>query len=66
MQISNNIYLFVASFSVKYSLYIVELGAIKSSAGTGVLLSRCHIIAEAKPPVRNKNKVQEADHFNPL
>jgi hypothetical protein len=52
----NNIYLFMAVFIVKYTIYIVELEAIKASAGRGVLLSRHHIIAEATPPVRNKNK----------
>jgi hypothetical protein len=54
MLILNNIYLFMADFSIKYTIYIVELGAIKASAGRGVLLSRRHIIAEATPLVRNK------------
>jgi hypothetical protein len=52
----NNIYLFMADFSIKYTIYIVELGAIKASAGREVLLGRRHIIAEATPLVRNKNK----------
>jgi hypothetical protein len=52
----NNIYLFMAEFSVKYAIYIVELEAIKVSAGKEVLLNRRHIIADATPPVRNKNK----------
>jgi hypothetical protein len=37
-QTSHNIYLFMASFSVKYAIHIVELEAIKASAGRGVLL----------------------------
>ncbi len=40
MQTSHNIYLFMASFSVKYAMYIVELEAIKVSAGREALLSR--------------------------
>ncbi len=66
MQTSNNIYLFVASFSIKCAIYIVELEAIKVSGGRGVLLSQRHIIAEATPPVRNKNKEQDGDHSSPL
>jgi hypothetical protein len=38
MQTSNNIYLFVADFSIKGAIYIEELEAIKASAGGGVLL----------------------------
>jgi hypothetical protein len=53
-------------FSVKYAIYIVELEAIKASAGRGVLLSRRHNIAEATPPVKKKKEEQEADHSNPL
>jgi hypothetical protein len=54
----NNIYRyhFMADFSIKYTIYIVELGAIKASVGREVLLSRPHIIAEATPLVRYKNK----------
>ncbi len=66
MQSSHNIYLFIADFSVKYVIYIVEQEAIKASAGRGVLLSQRHNIAEATPPVRNKKEEQEADHSNPL
>jgi hypothetical protein len=51
MQTSHNIYLFMASFSVKCAIYIVEQEAIKASAGRGVLLSRRHNIAEATPTV---------------
>jgi hypothetical protein len=40
MQTSHNIYLFMARFSVKYTIYRVELETIKKSAGKGVLLSR--------------------------
>jgi hypothetical protein len=46
----------MADFSVKYAIYIVEQKAIKASVGRGVLLNRRHIIVEATPPVRNKNK----------
>ncbi len=46
----------MADFSIKYTIYIVELGAIKASVGREVLLSRPHIIAEATPLVRYKNK----------
>jgi hypothetical protein len=35
MQASNNIYLFMAIFSIKYAIYIVELEAIKSERGKG-------------------------------
>jgi len=58
MQTSNNIY--------KCAIYIVELEAIKASAGRGVFLSLGHIIAEATPPVRNKNKEQDDDQSSPL
>jgi hypothetical protein len=47
MQTSNNIYLFVADFSVKYATYKVELEAIKASLGGGVLISGLQNIAEA-------------------
>ncbi len=40
MQTSHNIYLFITSFRVRYAIYIVELKAIKASAGRGVLLSQ--------------------------
>jgi ABC-type phosphate transport system substrate-binding protein len=66
MQTSNNIYLFMVSFNIKYPIYIVELEAIKGSAGRRVLLSRCQVIAEAASPMRDKNKEQEADHSSPL
>ncbi len=45
MQSSHNIYLFIADFSVKYDIFIVEQEAIKACAGRGVLLSRRHNIA---------------------
>jgi hypothetical protein len=35
MQTSNKIYLFMASFNIKYAIYIVELEAIKASGGKG-------------------------------
>ncbi len=66
VQASNNIYLFIADFSVKFAIYIVELEAKKASAERGVLLSRHHNIAEATPPVKNKKEEQEADHSNSL
>jgi hypothetical protein len=66
MQTSNNIYLFMASFNIKYTMYILELETIKVRAGREVLLSRRHIIAEATSPVRDKNKEEEADHSSPL
>ncbi len=56
----------MADFSVKYAIYIVELEAIKVSAGRAVLLSRHHYIAEATPPVKNKKQEQEANHSSPL
>jgi hypothetical protein len=61
MQTSHNIYLFMASFSVKYAIYIhvVVLEAIKASAGRGVLLSWRQNIAVATPPVKNKRKTQK-------
>jgi hypothetical protein len=62
----NNIYLFMADFSVKYAIFIVKLEAVKASAGRGVLLSRRHIIVEATPPVRNKNKNKKRDDSSPL
>jgi hypothetical protein len=52
----NNIYLFMADFSIKYAIYIVELETIKARVGGGVLISWRHFIAEATPPVRNKKK----------
>jgi hypothetical protein len=51
---SNNIYLFLADFSIKYAIYIVELEAIKASTGRGLLLSWRHNIADATPPRKNK------------
>ena len=66
MQTSHNIYLFMARFSVKYTIYRVELETIKKSAGKGVLLSQWQNIAEATPPVRNKKEEQEASHFFPV
>jgi hypothetical protein len=33
MQTSNNIYLLTTYYSIKYGIYIVELEAIKESAG---------------------------------
>ncbi len=66
MQTSHNIYLFIASFSVKYAIYIVELEAIKPSMGRGVLLSQLQNIAEATLPVKNKKEEQEADYSCPL
>jgi hypothetical protein len=62
MQTSHNFYLFKADFSIKYTIYIVKLEAIKVSAGRGLLLSQRQNIAEATPPVRNKKEEQEADH----
>jgi hypothetical protein len=56
MQASQNIYLFMAYFSIKYAIYIVELEAIKASAGRKVLFNWRHNIAKATPPVRNKKK----------
>jgi hypothetical protein len=52
----NNIYLLMADFGINYSIYIVELEAIKASGRRGVLLRGRHIIAEATPPLKNKNK----------
>ena len=60
MQTSHNIYLFMARFSVKYTIYRVELETIKKSAGKGVLLSQWQNIAEATPPVRNKKENQRS------
>jgi hypothetical protein len=60
---TNNIYPFMASFNIKYNIYSVDLETIKVSAGRGAFLSRRHII---EPPVRNKNKEQEANHSSPL
>jgi hypothetical protein len=40
MQTSHNIYLLMANYSIKYDIYIVELEAIKESAGDGVVLSQ--------------------------
>jgi hypothetical protein len=53
-------------YSIKCATYIMKLEAIKASTGRGVLLSQRPIIAEATPPVRNKNKEQDADHSSPL
>ena len=39
MHPSQNIYLFMVNFSVKYTIYIVELEAIKAITGRGVLLN---------------------------
>jgi hypothetical protein len=60
------IYLLRASRSTKYAIYIVELEAIKKSAGEGVLLSQLQHIAEVTSPVRSKKEEQEADHSYPL
>ncbi len=39
MQHSNNIYLFMADFSVKYVINIVKLEPIKASSGEGASVS---------------------------
>ncbi len=59
MQTSHNIYIFMASFIVKYAIYMVELEAIKASAGRGVLLCRQQNIAAAIPPVKNTRKTKK-------
>jgi hypothetical protein len=66
MQTLNNIYLFIASCDIKYATYIVELEAIKASAGRGILLSQLQNIAEATSPARSKKGEQEAEHSSPL
>jgi hypothetical protein len=66
MQTSNNIYLFISDFSVKYVINIVKLEPIKASTGEGVCLSQLQNIAKAASPVRNKKEEQEADHSCPL
>jgi hypothetical protein len=59
MQTSHNIYLFMASFSIKCAIYIVEMEAMKASSGRAVLLSRRQNVAVATPPVKNKRKTQK-------
>jgi hypothetical protein len=59
MQTAHNIYLFIKCFSNKCAIYIVELEAMKASAGRGVLLSLRQNVAVATPPVKNKRKTQK-------
>ncbi len=66
MQTPHNIYLFIASFNSKYTIYIMETEAIIASKGEGVLLSWLQNIAETTPPVRNKKEEQEANHSDLL
>jgi hypothetical protein len=51
MRTSNNIYLLMANYSIKYDIYIVKLEAIEESAGEGVTLSWRQDIAAATPLV---------------
>ena len=66
MQTIHNIFLFMASFYRKYTIYIVETEPIKPREGEGVRLSRLQNIAEATSPVKYKEEEQEADHSKPL
>jgi hypothetical protein len=54
MQTIHNIFLFMASFYRKYTIYIVETEPIKTREGEGVRLSRLQNIAEATSSVPYK------------
>jgi hypothetical protein len=49
MQASHNIYLSMASNSIKYAIYIVELEPIQAARGTGVCLSWRQNVAAPTP-----------------